>query len=121
MALEALKDIKIINQMAQDECIHPVQVSQWKKQLQERLPEVFAPTKSGRDDKEKAERDLSRLERKVGHLVIEKELLEKSAWSWDRSQRKAMIEKDHPSAEEIDTLLPAACIRQQQTAAGKIA
>jgi transposase len=77
VALEALKGIKTINQIAQDEGIHPVQVSQWKKELQERLPEVFACAKSGRADKEKSERDLSRLERKIGQLVIEKEFLEK--------------------------------------------
>jgi transposase len=38
VALEALKGIKTINQIAQDEGIHPVQVSTWKKELQERLP-----------------------------------------------------------------------------------
>jgi len=31
VALEALKGIKTINQIAQDEGIHPVQVSAWKK------------------------------------------------------------------------------------------
>lgn len=77
IALEALKGIKTINQIAQEEGIHPVQVSQWKKELQERLPEVFASARSGREDKEKSDRDLSRLERKVGQLVIEKEFLEK--------------------------------------------
>ena len=77
IALEALKGIKTISQIAQDEGIHPVQVSQWKKELQERLPEVFASANAGRDDKEKSDRDLSRLERKVGQLVIEKEFLEK--------------------------------------------
>lgn len=77
VALEALKGIKTINQIAQGEGIHPVQVSQWKKELQERLPEVFASAKAGRDEAEKSERDRSRLERKVGQLVIEKEFLEK--------------------------------------------
>ena len=42
VALEALKGIKTISQIAQDEEIHPVQVSTWKKDLQERLPEVLA-------------------------------------------------------------------------------
>ena len=41
-ALEALKGIKTISQIVQDEEIHPVQVSTWKKDLQERLPEVLA-------------------------------------------------------------------------------
>lgn len=77
IALEALKGIKTINQIAQDEGIHPVQVSTWKKELQERLPEVFARANAGRDEMKKAERNRSRLERKVGQLVIEKEFLEK--------------------------------------------
>lgn len=77
VALEALKQIKTVNQIAQEEGIHPVQVSQWKKELQERLPEVFAAAKSDRDEQEKAERARERLERKVGQLVIEKEFLEK--------------------------------------------
>ena len=77
VALEALKGIKTINQIAQDEGIHPVQVSTWKKELLDRLPEVFASAASERGDADKAERDRARLERKVGQLVIEKEFLEK--------------------------------------------
>lgn len=77
VALEALKGIKTINQIAQDEGVHPVQVSAWKKELLDRLPEVFATSSSGRGEAEKTERDRARLERKVGQLVIEKEFLEK--------------------------------------------
>ena len=54
-----------------------MQVSHWKKELQQRLPELFASQASDRNEKAKAERDKSRLERKVGQLVIEKEFLEK--------------------------------------------
>lgn len=77
IALEALKGIKTINQIAQDEGVHPVQVSTWKKELQERLPEVFATKGSVSAEREKSERNQSRLERKVGQLLIEKEFLEK--------------------------------------------
>ena len=77
IALEAPKGIKTINQIAQDEGIHPVQVSAWKKELKERLPELFSSSSDSRAEAAKAERDKSRLERKVGQLVIEKELLEK--------------------------------------------
>ena len=77
VALEALKAIKTISQIAQEEGVHPVQVSHWKKELQQRLPELFASQASDRNEKAKAERDKSRLERKVGQLVIEKEFLEK--------------------------------------------
>lgn len=77
VALEALKGIKTINQIAQDEGVLPVQVSTWKKELQERLPGVFESGAKNRQDEEKADRDRARLERKVGQLTIEKEFLEK--------------------------------------------
>ena len=54
-----------------------MQVSQWKKELQERLVGVSASGKAGRDEVRRAGRDRERLERKVGQLVIEKEFLEK--------------------------------------------
>ena len=57
----------------------PVQVSTWKKELQEGLPSVFQSGAKQRQDEEKAERDRARLERKVGQLVVEREFLEKSA------------------------------------------
>ncbi len=41
VALEALKGIKTISQIAADYQIHPVQVCGWKNELQERMGEVF--------------------------------------------------------------------------------
>ena len=41
-ALEALKGIEPVHAIAAKYQVHPVQVSQWKKELLERLPEVFA-------------------------------------------------------------------------------
>ena len=77
VALEAIKSQKTINQIAQAEGVLPVQVSAWKKELQERMPEVFQSGAKEREEAEKAERDRARLERKVGQLTIEKEFLEK--------------------------------------------
>jgi transposase-like protein len=79
VALEALKGIKTVNQIAQEEGVLPVQVSTWKKELQGKLPALFESGAQRRHDDEKAERDRARLERKVGQLTIEKEFLEKSA------------------------------------------
>ena len=42
VALEALRGIKTVNQIAEDNEIHPVQVSQWKTVIRERLPELFS-------------------------------------------------------------------------------
>ena len=77
IALEALKGIQTINQIAQGEGLHPVQVSAWKKELQDRLPELFATKGSVSAEREQAERNQALLERKVGQLLIEKEFLEK--------------------------------------------
>ena len=41
VALEALKGIKTIQEIARDYEVHPVQVSDWKKILIDRIPEAF--------------------------------------------------------------------------------
>jgi putative transposase len=66
----ALEVLKGINRIAQDEGIHPVHVSTWKKELLDRLPEVFASAASDRSDANKAERDRAWLERKVASDVV---------------------------------------------------
>jgi transposase len=77
IALEALKGIKPIHEIAADNEIHPVQVSQWKKELQERMSELFE-RKNGRSDEAAADQKLiERLERKVGQVVVERDWLAK--------------------------------------------
>ena len=75
--MEALKGIKPIHEIAADFEIHPVQVSQWKKTLQERMTEVFERKNGRSDDLEREKRRTERLERKVGQLVIERDWLVK--------------------------------------------
>ncbi len=75
--MEALKNQKTINEIAQTEGVLPMQVSAWKKELQQRMPEVFQSGAKERREAEKVERQQARLERKVGQLTIEKEFLEK--------------------------------------------
>jgi transposase-like protein len=41
VALEALKELKTINEIASAHEVHPTQVKQWKKQLQDGGVEVF--------------------------------------------------------------------------------
>ena len=77
VALEALKGIKTISQIAQEEGVHPVQVSIWKKELQEGLVGVCAKGAAQRHDAERTEGDRARLERKVGQLTIESDFLKK--------------------------------------------
>jgi transposase-like protein len=79
VAMEALKGIKPIHQIAVENEIHPVQVSQWKKELAERVGEIFERKNARSEEAERDKRRLEALERKVGQLTIERDwLAEKS-------------------------------------------
>jgi transposase len=77
VALEALKEEKTIQQIAIAEDVAPMQVSVWKKELQERIGELFERKNASSENARKSEQQTARLERKVGQLLIEKEFLEK--------------------------------------------
>ncbi len=77
IAKEALEKEKTIQQIAQENGIAPAQVSSWKKELEERLAEIFERKNKRAEAARKEELRASRLERKVGQLLIEKEFLEK--------------------------------------------
>ena len=77
VALEALKEEKSIQQIAKDEDVAPTQISVWKKELEERMSELFERKNAASDAAKKSDKQAARLERKVGQLVIEKEFLEK--------------------------------------------
>jgi len=79
VALEAARGVKTVNEIAADNELHPVQVSQWKKELMERAPEVFEAAAKARGEKKASEEREARLERKVGQLTIELEWLQKKS------------------------------------------
>lgn len=75
VALEAIKGLETINEIAAKYEIHPVQVGTWKKELLERVSAVFE-RKNAVPDKD-VEQERARLERKVGQLSMEVDFLEK--------------------------------------------
>ena len=77
VAKEALKEEKTIQQIAQENDIAPTQVSAWKKELEERMSEIFERKNASDKQLKHHEKRGSHLERKIGQLVIEKEFLEK--------------------------------------------
>lgn len=77
VAFEALKEEKTIQQIAIEEDIAPTQISAWKKELQERMGELFERKNAASDNARKNEAQTARLERKVGQLVIEQDFLKK--------------------------------------------
>ncbi len=79
VALETLKGIKPVHQIASENEIHPVQVSQWKKELQERMAEIFERKNKRSKETEREQRHVERLERTVGRLTIERDWLAKKS------------------------------------------
>lgn len=77
VGLEALKGIEPIHAIAARHEVHPVQVSQWKKDLLERLPQVFA-SKGPAGVSDQAERE-AQLYQKIGQLEMELDWLKKKS------------------------------------------
>jgi transposase-like protein len=79
IAMEALKGIKPIHEIASENEIHPVQVSQWKKELQDRIAEIFERKNGRSQEADDDQRRIELLERKVGQLIIERDWLAKKS------------------------------------------
>ena len=77
VGLEALKGIKTVGQIARDYEIHPVQVTQWKKVIRERLGELFE-TPTNKEAIEQSEL-VSALHEKIGQLTVEIDWLKKKS------------------------------------------
>lgn len=75
VALEALKGVKTAAEIARENEIAPAQISEWKKQLEDRLGEVFRSKGERSKELQAQERKEARLERKIGQLVVEKDFL----------------------------------------------
>ena len=78
VALEALRGIKTIQQVAKEFEVHPVQVSDWKKAVQERLSTVFerGVTGAGPGD---FEVERAALHSKIGELTVKVDFLAKKS------------------------------------------
>lgn len=77
IALEALKGMDTVNEIAARYAVHPAQVATWKKELLDRVPELFE-RKNAAGDK-MAELEIAHLQRKVGQLSMEVDFLEKKS------------------------------------------
>ncbi len=69
--LELLKGSKTIGQIARAYGVHPITISQWKKEFMEKGPELF----SQKTTIHEYERKIQDLERLIGHKEVEIPLL----------------------------------------------
>ena len=77
MALEALKGIKTVQQIAKDFDVHPVQVTEWKKRLSAHAGSVFENGKEREVEDFSAER--SDLHSKIGELTVKLDFVVKKS------------------------------------------
>ena len=78
VAIEAIRGIKTIQQIAKEYEIHPVQVSEWKKAMAEGAPTLFGLGR-GRSEAEEFERERDALHAKIGKLAVEVDFLRKKS------------------------------------------
>ena len=79
VAMEALKGIRPVHEIAAEFDVHPVQVSQWKKALQDNVSSVVERKNARADEREREQKHIERLERKLGQVVVERDWLAKKA------------------------------------------
>ena len=77
VVLEAFKGQRTINEICSHYGIHPNQVSQWKKQAIEALPEVFSTRRTRVAEEDEALK--ARLYQQIGQLQVELDWLKKKA------------------------------------------
>ena len=76
VGLEALIGIKTVAQIARENNIHPMQVSQWKTIVRERLPELF---EGDRKEAQNQEELIAALHQKIGQLTVDLDWLKKKS------------------------------------------
>ena len=75
VALEAVKGLKLVNEIASHYEVSPTQVSAWKKHFLECSVDTFKSVKDKKANQNQAQVD--NLYRKIGQLEIENEFLKK--------------------------------------------
>lgn len=78
VAIEAIKNVRTIQEIAKEYEVHPVQVSDWKKKMLESAPDAF---EAGRNkaNEEEFDQEREQLHGKIGQQAIEIDFLRKKS------------------------------------------
>jgi putative transposase len=82
LALEVVKGQRTLNEIASASGVHPTQLLQWKKQLLDSLPTVFAD-KRAKEQKAQEEHE-AQLYQQIGQLKVELDWLKKKVNQYSR-------------------------------------
>jgi transposase-like protein len=77
VALEAIRGVKTVNEIAQEFGVHPTQVGQWKKELLEQAGSLFETKRGPKPVDESASPE--RLYSEIGRLKMELDWLKKKS------------------------------------------
>jgi len=87
VALEALKGLKTVNELASTYGVHPTQIAHWKHRLQQEMSEIFSVRR------EKRERDQeafpAQFYQQIGQLKVELDWVKKKAGLTPRGSARA--------------------------------
>ena len=76
VALEALSGAHTLSELSAKHGVHPNMISQWKRRVQESLPELFSRKAVVGETARDAE--IKELHAKIGQLTVEKDFLSKA-------------------------------------------
>jgi transposase-like protein len=77
VALEALKGLKTVNELASTYGVHPTQIAHWKHRLQQEMAEIFSVRRAKREQEQDALQ--ARLYQQIGQLKVELDWVKKTA------------------------------------------
>ncbi|OWT58242.1 IS3 family transposase [Candidimonas nitroreducens] len=92
VALAAVKGDRTLAELAQQFDVHPNQITEWKRQLQERATDVFGSAGTAASEPPV---DLKVLHAKIGQLTLENGFFRGRAHQGGMAERKAMIDRTH--------------------------
>ena len=76
VALDALSGAHTLSELSARHGVHPNMISQWKRRVQESLPELFSRKAAVGETARDAE--IKELHAKIGQLTVEKDFLSKA-------------------------------------------